>query len=137
MVCCPSVTSDGRLILVHPVFPGKAARILLNSHGTHGIHGPFTTLNVLGFPTPPGVIRPAVGFGCVKRVMGDSGKTRTRRGRAGSSVDSVGSVADLGWGGRATLSLQSLAPKFPEEPFFFRFLRLFFRLPVPFPFHGQ
>ncbi len=47
------------------------------------------------------------------------------------------SPSDLGWGGRATSSLQSLAPKFPEEPFFFRFLRVFFRWPVPFPFHGQ
>ena len=38
-------------------------------------------------------------------------------GRGGFSVDSVCSVADLGWGGRATLSPQSLTPEFPEEPY--------------------
>ena len=37
----------------NPVFLGKTARILLNSQGTHGIHGPLTTLKVSGFPTSP------------------------------------------------------------------------------------
>ena len=130
---------------VHPVFPGKSVPVRkkappsrkseaiathaapgVNGHGNHGTHG--TQPNPKSFLS----LHPHTFSG----EVGGRGNTVSGAGLRGS-VLSVDSVADLGWGGRATLSLQSLAPKFPEEPFFFRFLRLFFRLPVPFPFHGQ
>ncbi len=49
---------------------------------------------------------------------GGGGNTASGAGLRGS-VLSVDSVADLGWGGRATSSLQSLAANFPKEALFF------------------
>ena len=103
----PPIRAKKRVL---PEFRGKDARILLNSHGTHGT---LTTPQCVGFPHPPGVIRLAVEFWCMKRVMRDSGRSARRR-----YAPPYASVADLG-GGRATLSFQSITPKFPEEPNFF------------------
>ena len=136
------------LFLVHPVFPGKDvpvrkkaprsrrseaivvhAGLGVNGHGNHGrvrrseataggsrsrmaklerlrsTHGPQPNPQNSFFPFTP------------TPFWGEGGNTTSGAGLRGS-VLSVVSVADLGWGGRATLSLQSLTPKFREEPYF-------------------
>ncbi len=48
-----SVRQDHRLFIRFiRYFRGRPLGFYMNSHGTHGIHGPLTALNVLGFPTP-------------------------------------------------------------------------------------
>ncbi len=77
----------------HPAFPGKAARILLNSYG---IHGTLTTPQCVGFPHPP-------------RSYPTGGGLRVHETRHEGLEEDYNKQ-----GGNVVL--QSLAPKFPEEP---------------------
>ena len=75
---------------------------ITNSHGNHGTHGPPHLPGLLGFPTSPRSYPTRCGLRMHERAMGDSGRRGTSRGQGGFSV------ADVGWGGRATLSRKNL-----------------------------
>ena len=89
-------------------------------HGIHRIHGPPPPSPGFGFPAPP----PCGSSTPTKNSEKDWGRGATILVWGGVSVDSVVSVAHLGWRGmalrrpRPLLSLQSLTPQFPEEPFY-------------------